>query len=520
MILEELIKKNKVPTLFIGSGISKRYLKDYPNWYELLKRIAEKLGINKIQLNAIKQEIIRNKNISNNNEANPFIADELTKRLNELIIKDSNFTKNIFTKEEIDELCSYQCDYFKYLVCKEFKEYIIKEEKRFEIDAFIRATRKVGTVITTNYDSFLEDVIFTNFSVKSQQNQLYFVDNYEYETLYKIHGTYQNSNSIIINTNDYNNLEENSRLFIAKIYNLLMNAPMIFMGYSMNDSDILDILSKFTECFDSNILSNIAKNIIIVEYKENEKNIKECQTYIKSTEKNIPVTVLQTDNFIEIYQYLEKIELFLLPSEVNRYRKVLSKLLQDNERGLNKIKVLGDDSILEVDPSKMVVAIGENNVISKIQEYGVIGISFNEIVKKVLFQEEINVNLIVEKWCTENIQDKYNIPSFYLSKKYEGNFKEQLKFYNNYIYLSRKFEKKKDKMIKLKLEISIEDLFLIKNKNEITSNEYRQLFIAYFQTKINSEQLRDILKSVYINNNLEIKKTAFKELVCLLDYPF
>ena len=36
-ILDELVKSNRMPVLFIGSGISKRYLYKYPSWSELLE---------------------------------------------------------------------------------------------------------------------------------------------------------------------------------------------------------------------------------------------------------------------------------------------------------------------------------------------------------------------------------------------------------------------------------------------------------------------------------------------------
>lgn len=520
MILDDLIKKNKVPTLFIGSGISKRYLKNYPTWYELLRKIALKLDIKPIQLNAIKQNIIRQNNLENSNDVNPLIADELSRKLTEYIINGSELINDIFKPDEIEQLGNYQCDYFKYLISKEFSTYELKDNKIEEISLFKKIVNKIGTVITTNYDDFLEKEIFSNFEVKYKQSQLYYVDSYEYETIYKIHGTHNSPDSIIINSSDYKNIEQNSRLFIAKIYNLLMSSPMIFLGYGMNDEDVLSILSKFTECFDTNTLLQISKNIIIVDYKENEKNILENITYIKCNGKNIPVTVLQTDNFCEIYKYLEKIELYLKPSEVNRYRKVLHKLLKDNENGLNTIKVLGENTILDVDPNKMVVAIGDNNIINTIQEYGVIGFSFKEIVRKVLFEEELNVNLIVEKWYAENVQETFTMPSFYFSKFYNGDFTLQNKFNKNYLYLKEKFDKKYNNMRILKLEYSLSYFDEFCKKNELSNNDYKNLFIAYFQRQISSEKLREILKTVYLNNNNEIRKTSFKELVCLLDYEF
>ena len=36
-VLEEVVKMNRPPVLFIGSGIPKRYLYKYPSWQELLE---------------------------------------------------------------------------------------------------------------------------------------------------------------------------------------------------------------------------------------------------------------------------------------------------------------------------------------------------------------------------------------------------------------------------------------------------------------------------------------------------
>ena len=49
-VLERLVSKNKLPVLFIGSGISKRYLYKYPNWNELLEMAFRKYNKDIFQL--------------------------------------------------------------------------------------------------------------------------------------------------------------------------------------------------------------------------------------------------------------------------------------------------------------------------------------------------------------------------------------------------------------------------------------------------------------------------------------
>lgn len=44
MGIKNIIQENHYPIVFIGSGIEKRYLKDFPNWTSLLETFWNQIG--------------------------------------------------------------------------------------------------------------------------------------------------------------------------------------------------------------------------------------------------------------------------------------------------------------------------------------------------------------------------------------------------------------------------------------------------------------------------------------------
>lgn len=72
--------------LFVGSGLSKRYLKNYPSWDELIFNIAKVIGVNKSQIIAMKQAITDSKPSETQGKINAEIGSNLTKIFRDKII--------------------------------------------------------------------------------------------------------------------------------------------------------------------------------------------------------------------------------------------------------------------------------------------------------------------------------------------------------------------------------------------------------------------------------------------------
>ena len=79
--------------------------------------------------------------------------------------------------------------------------------------------------------------------------------------IYKIHGSVQNPESIVINKADYQKFYDKGKYLAAKLMTIFMEYPIIFIGYSISDSDIQAILSDVLDKIET-----LQKRFIFVEY--------------------------------------------------------------------------------------------------------------------------------------------------------------------------------------------------------------------------------------------------------------
>ena len=79
--------------------------------------------------------------------------------------------------------------------------------------------------------------------------------------IYKIHGSVQNPESIVINKADYQKFYDKGKYLAAKLMTIFMEYPIIFIGYS-----IQAILSDVVECLPLDKIETLQKRFIFVEY--------------------------------------------------------------------------------------------------------------------------------------------------------------------------------------------------------------------------------------------------------------
>lgn len=282
---EKLSRLTQKPVLFVGSGLSKRYLNS-PTWLELLEKISEEVGVDK--------KVLREWSDSN--------YEELAERLEAIY----------FTKLNGSELLDGNIKRpFRELISKYLENLTINLDNKREIS--ILKNIHYQKLITTNYDSLLESNIF---NIDSDDIYIHNDDLFSSETknkkLYKIHGSISNPESIIITKADYDQFFEKSKYIYSKLLTIFVESPIVFLGYSVSDRNIKDILSTLTATLSKKDLYKFQERVYIVSYSPDDKPEyfleKEDLSLSNGLTIKINVFYLRT-SYKEFYEVLQNVSL-------------------------------------------------------------------------------------------------------------------------------------------------------------------------------------------------------------------
>lgn len=259
------------PILFIGTGISRRYL-NAPNWEELLKLLIEQNPNIRHPIGYFKQ----------NSSDLPELASQLVDYYKDYAW--DHFDNGIFPNELYEG--SDKSLFLKYQISKIFErlmgDFVIEGHVH---QSEIELLRKLQphAIITTNYDKFLESV-FPEHQVIVGQQVVKSKDATKIGRVLKIHGCMDKPHEMVISKEDYKSFEEKQKYLIAKILTYFMEHPIIFLGYSVSDENIKNILSDISGIVTENP-DEIVENIWFIEWSKDPIDSSERPPQ----DKNIPI---------------------------------------------------------------------------------------------------------------------------------------------------------------------------------------------------------------------------------------
>lgn len=295
------------PFLFTGSGFSRRYI-GLEDWAGVLKRFTEPLpkpynyyfSNAKGDLPTTATEMV--------NDFNDYwwSADEVSAERDcyemEVISPDSPLKISI--SNHITNISSKKID-----DVENFKDEL-EELRKVNIDG----------IITTNWDLFVEEALFPEYDVFVGQESLLVSPPQNLGEIYKIHGCCTKPNSLVLTKEDYDRYLENNPYLAAKLITIFVENPVIFIGYSLTDSNIKALLTSIVKGIGPEHIDKISQNLIFVQRVKAGREYGVKESIISLEDADISVTTVVTDDYKEIYKALQLYQ-HKIPTKILRHLK-------------------------------------------------------------------------------------------------------------------------------------------------------------------------------------------------------
>lgn len=520
MDINEFVSSFKThPILFIGSGLSRRYLEYSPDWNELLSDIAKDIWGDDSKFLELSEK---------HNFDSSLIASDLEIAFKQEVKANKKFSR---IKDQFDELLRKKTiiSPFKLYLANKFSFLNYKTEMTEEINLFKGLSNNIKSIVTTNYDGMLEDLF--SFDKLIGNNILL---SRQYGSIYKMHGCYTEPSQIIFTSEDYTNFADHNKLIILQLISLFIHSPVIFLGYGKDDANVNSVLETIFSYIGSNqeLREKVKNNFLIVEYKEDSLNTK-VTGYDRTLPTGIHLSLhrIETDDYASIYRAISDspcaieagilrlvdnlMERVFLDSKDKKNAKIVNYFFEDIKGTNPSDLVLGIMNNKDVDQVKESIVYKKKKVLANITSADLISNYFENIDRGLKGEEvegrlDIGENDFVPVFGYEYIGYTYiNI------KELKNQQKRRIRETNpeNWVTSTNKMKRDKyPKLLKIGNQFSIS---AIKSLN--MADHWEKTCILYNSIK-NNIQLDDLEEHLKSLSKQDLSKTEGRKLLCVYDY--
>ncbi|MGD6957250.1 SIR2 family protein [Rossellomorea aquimaris] len=348
-----LKKFTTAPFLFIGSGFSKRYL-NTEDWEGLIRKFCDYVpkGFGYYRSTSNKQWDVA--------------AQLLAEDFHEIWWSDDTFSES---RAEFEEQATSKFSPLKIEIAKYLKNIKYQSGINEKNDLELKTLKEVviDGVITTNWDTLIEDIFHEEEMTKYiGQKQLLFSNNLEVHEIYKIHGCSTDPDSLVLTENDYKEFNSKNAYLAAKLLTIFIEHPVIFIGYSLSDENIIRILESITACLDSSNIDQLKDRLIFVgRSKGAVEGFHESTMIVNGV--TIPITRIITDEFDKVYRPLTSIKRKFSTKKLRQMKSEMYELIKHNDPK-GKIQVI-DYNKSNSDNVEFVVGFGIDHFGEQVQGY-------------------------------------------------------------------------------------------------------------------------------------------------------
>ena len=504
--LEDLFNRFEAsPMLFIGSGMSRRYI-ELECWLDLLKKFTDKISENYNKIN------------TSSNGNLPEYASVLAETYNK---------KWWATSESSDIQKEYEGNFknnssvLKIEISRYLKNVGIENIESFKkYDNEISLLREVTIdgIITTNWDLLLEK-LFPEFTVFVGQNELLTGRCHGISEIYKIHGCSSKPNSLVLTSEDYKDYGLKNPYLCSKLLTIFVERPVIFLGYSLDDKHITEILDNIIGCCSNENIDFLKNKLIFVEWKKGIESV-----ITDSIIHKIPVKLIRTDDYTQLFEVLASRKR-RIPAHIFRAIKdqLYDLVITNDPKGLLYVTDGNLDHHQSI--NEFVVGVGAISKVKQaeaMQEQGLTGLERIDIIREILFESEHHdVQKVVSIRLPKLCKGKVNVPVFYYLNK------------SGYIDENAEINFDIDSKLKEKVNIDItafhtttESKTFKKSKldnyrsiSQLYDEDKKHFFaiLPYMNTDLIRNELDFLLKILRDEFDSELK-THFVKAVCVYDF--
>lgn len=398
------------PFLFVGSGMSKRYL-GTEKWDELLKVFCADFSDNEFQYNVYANEI----DDKDYYGQQPAIAYLLEKDYNHKVLTSEKYAD--FRSRHKEELQN-KVSALKIAVAEHLSARKLPENNK-ELNLLKKlAKRSISGIITTNYDMLLDN-IFSKFNVYVGQEELLFANITGIGEIYKIHGSVMDAKSLVLTSRDYDMFEKKSSYLIAKLLTIFLEYPIIFLGYSLNDKNIRNIFATISDCLSQEKLDTLKNRLIFVDFSSEEK-ISEFSMQFENG-NSVKMNCIFTSDFSKIYEAVLAVKSKYNPAVLRCLRKDIYELA-DTSKPTERIAATGFENLDDIsEAGQFILGVGivKNGHMIKAEQ----------LYEDIVFDNQhFNPNLVVEEYLPELLKNNSGgLPMYKYLKEYHGEVFERVK---------------------------------------------------------------------------------------------
>ena len=344
-IVSLINKAGRSPYLFVGSGFSRRHM-GTDSWEGLLRHLCMRVSGDPFRFEAYRARCVGSSPYGDL----PAVATMLDRDLRIAVLEEDCFES--FREEHAEDIRA-QHSILKIMAAERLDSFEASTLTS-ELDVLREVGRwRVSGVITTNYDNLLESV-FPEFKVFIGQDDLIFQRTFEVGEIYKIHGSVDKPESMVLDELDYKKLDETQEYLTAKLLTIFMEYPIVFVGYSLNDPDIQNILRSMAHCLGTDHLTLLRDRFVFVTRGEDKIT---TRTISYPGIGEISMTQVETNDFGMVYEAIGQSRCSFSPRVIRDLRKSIYEMV-DGEEPSGSLVVEASFSDLERIPEGQSLLLG------------------------------------------------------------------------------------------------------------------------------------------------------------------